>query len=97
MQPTSTLIDCRSSVAFDSYAVRSLIRRAFPPERLKAAVATGLEEILHTITTGRRHRTCPRVVKRHFANYHKIKRTYDVGIRHDGPPKIHIYGLSTLT
>lgn len=47
--------------------------------------------MLSNLTPARRQRAFPRVVKRHFAKYHKIKRLHDHGHRYDTPPKIHIY------
>lgn len=41
----------------------------------------------------RRNRTYPRVVKRHFAKYHRIKQPAHRGIRHTDPPKIHIFNI----
>ncbi len=93
---TWTPTGCHSSAAFVSYAVRQLTRRDFPPEQLYAALATAVEEIVAVINPTRRHRTYPRVVKRHFAKYHKIKRLHHRGATHD-PPKIHIYAPAGLT
>jgi len=36
----------------------------------------------------RRHRTCPRVIKRSRHNAYRIKRPADHGTRHHGPPTI---------
>jgi hypothetical protein len=52
-----------------------------------------IAEILDILVPPRRHRSYPRVVKRHFAKYHNIKRVHHRGHRYDGPPKIHIYAI----
>ena len=36
----------------------------------------------------RRHRTCPRAVKRGRHNSYRVKKPGDHGTRHDGPPAI---------
>ncbi len=36
----------------------------------------------------RRHRTCPRAVKRARHNSYRVKKPGDNGTRHDGPPTI---------
>ena len=41
----------------------------------------------------RRHRTCPRVVKRARHNSYRVKRAGDQGIRHAGPPTIKLANL----
>jgi hypothetical protein len=38
----------------------------------------------------RRHRTCPRVVKRARHNSYRVKKPGDRSTRHDGPPTIRI-------
>jgi hypothetical protein len=38
----------------------------------------------------RRHRTCPRVVKRCRHNAYRVKKPGDRGTRHDGPPAIRL-------
>lgn len=49
--------------------------------------------MLDKLNPQRRQRSYPRVVKRHFAKYHKIKRLHDTETRHAGPAKIHIYNI----
>ncbi|MGI8797990.1 MAG: hypothetical protein ACR2GE_01635, partial [Pseudonocardia sp.] len=67
--------------------------RAFPPKHLAAATIIAIEEITEILNPLRRSRTYPRVVKRHYAKYHIIKRKYHHDIRHGDPPKIHIYNI----
>jgi hypothetical protein len=38
----------------------------------------------------RRHRTCPRVVKRSRHNFYRVKKPADKGTRHHGPPTIRL-------
>ncbi len=38
----------------------------------------------------RRHRTCPRVVKRARRNSYLVKKPGDIGTRHDGPAPIRL-------
>ena len=38
----------------------------------------------------RRHRTCPRVIKRGRHNTYRIKKTGDKNTRHDGPATIRL-------
>ena len=38
----------------------------------------------------RRHRTCPRAVKRCRANSYRVKKPGDKNIRHDGPATIRL-------
>ncbi|HEY0576721.1 MAG TPA: hypothetical protein VGD73_21665, partial [Pseudonocardia sp.] len=80
-----------------SSAVRSLARRDFPPEILATAQTLAFQEMTEILNPERRHRSYPRVVKRHFAKYHNIKRPTHHGRRHPSPPKIHIYNIKTLT
>lgn len=53
-----------------------------------------LAEIGEILNPPRRHRIYPRVVKRHFAKYHKIKRLEHRGVDLREPMKIHIYALN---
>jgi hypothetical protein len=96
-QPISTRIDYRSSEAYELSAVRSLTRRDFPPETLAIAQTRAFQEMTETLNPERRHRSYPRVVKRHFAKYHKIKRPKHQGRRYPSGPKIHIYNIKSLT
>jgi hypothetical protein len=41
----------------------------------------------------RRHRTCPRVVKRARHNSYRVKKPGDTGTRHDGPATIKLVNL----
>ncbi len=38
----------------------------------------------------RRHRTCPRAIKRHRHNAYRLKRPGETSTRHDGPPTIRL-------
>ena len=40
----------------------------------------------------RRHRTCPRAVKRSRHNAYRVKKPGDKNIRHDGPATIRLAG-----
>lgn len=61
---------------------------------LLAAVRAELIAPRHLLT--RRHRSYPRVVKRARHNSYKVKRPGDTGIRHAGPPAIHLPNLKPL-
>jgi hypothetical protein len=41
----------------------------------------------------RRHRTCPRVVKRARHNSYRVKKPGDTSTRHDGPATIRLVNL----
>jgi hypothetical protein len=45
----------------------------------------------------RRHRTCPRVVKRARHNSYRVKRPGDHGTRHTGPATISLVNHRSLT
>jgi hypothetical protein len=45
----------------------------------------------------RRDRTYPRVVKRARHNSYRVKKPSDHGTRHDGPAKIKLINLSSLS
>jgi hypothetical protein len=60
---------------------------------LLVATEIAMAEILDILNPPRRHRSYPRVVKRHFAKYHNIKRVHHRGRRYSEPPKIHIYAV----
>jgi hypothetical protein len=53
-----------------------------------------LADITHMINPRRRHRTCPRAVKRARHNSYRIKKPSDHNIRHPGPPTITIRALT---
>jgi hypothetical protein len=53
-----------------------------------------LTDITHKINPQRRHRTCPRAVKRARHNNYRIKRPDDHSTRHTGPPTINIHELT---
>jgi hypothetical protein len=41
----------------------------------------------------RRHRTCPRAVRRARHNHYRVKKPGDTGTRHDGPATIRLVNL----
>ena len=45
------------------------------------------------LNPGRRHRSYPRVVKRGRHNSYRVKRSTDIGVRHDGPAMIRLANL----
>lgn len=45
----------------------------------------------------RRHRTYPRVVKRARHNSYRVKRSTDIGLRHDKPPTIRLANTGLTT
>ena len=45
------------------------------------------------LNPGRRHRTCPRVVKRARHNSYRVKKPGDSGTRHNAPPTIRLVNL----
>ena len=61
------------------------------------ALIETITEITERPNPPRRHRTYPRVVTRHRAHSHRIKRPTDRGQRHYTPPKIHISKVPCLT
>jgi hypothetical protein len=42
------------------------------------------------LNPARRHRSCPRVVKRARHNSYKVRKPHDTGTRHPGPPTIRL-------
>jgi hypothetical protein len=73
-----------------------VIRRAVgpvsPPDRAHAILARVMAGITtrKNLNSCRRHRTCPRVVKRGRHNSCRVKKPRDHGTRHDGPPAIRL-------
>ena len=49
--------------------------------------------MLERLNPQRRHRTCPRVIKRARHNSYRVKRPGDVSITHTSPPTIKLDGL----
>jgi hypothetical protein len=45
------------------------------------------------LNPARRHRSCPRVVRRARHNSYRVKRSGDTGTRHHGPPTIKLVNL----
>jgi hypothetical protein len=65
--------------------------RTFPPHSSSgAAHRRVITEILNHPRHERRHRTCPRVIKRYGACYRPIKRREHRQILYDGPATIEI-------
>lgn len=53
-----------------------------------------MAEIVRKPNPARRHRTCPRAVKRARHNNYRVKRPDEpASIRHPGPATVHIYKL----
>ena len=71
-----TPTDYRSSAASGSSAARFSTRRAFPPHHLDKATHETIDEIQQRPNRTRRHRTCPRVVKRKGVGDKYIKRSH---------------------
>lgn len=72
---------------------------AFPPEqheRILTQVKVGIARTKH-LNAKRRHRTCPRVVKRARHNSYRVKRPGDHGARHNGPATISPVNHRQLT
>lgn len=53
-----------------------------------------LAETTRKILPRRRHRTCPRVVKRARHNSYPVKRPGQTSTRHAGPPTISLYPVT---
>jgi Insertion element 4 transposase N-terminal len=71
---------------------RRAVGPAFPPEhsqRLLAQVKADITSSKH-LNPGRRHRTCPRAIKRGRHNSYRVKKPGDKNIRHDGPATIRL-------
>jgi hypothetical protein len=69
--------------------------RAFPPEDWeRRALPAVLTEITSTIIGVRRHRTCPRAVKRARHNSYRVKKPDEPSsTRHTEPPTVRIHKL----
>jgi hypothetical protein len=65
---------------------------AFPPEHQERILATVMADItrMKHLNPRRRHRTCPRVIKRARHNSYRVKRPGDHGTRHSGPATIKL-------
>jgi hypothetical protein len=61
----------------------------------EAILATVMADITlkKHLSPGRRHRTCPRVIKRARRNSCRVKRPGDHGTRHSGPATIKLVSL----
>jgi hypothetical protein len=71
---------------------RRAVGPAFPPEQARAALARVMADITRNknLNPGRRHRTCPRAIKRGRHNAYRVKRPGDKNMRHDGPATIRL-------
>jgi len=78
-----------------SPAVPPPVPRVFPPENWQEALPHVLAEITRKILPPRRHRTCPRAIKRGRHNSYRIKQPEDRNTRHTGPPTINIRGITS--
>jgi hypothetical protein len=73
-----------------------VVRRAVGPELPPGQARNLLAEVMADITAPRnlspprRHRTCPRAVKRGRHNAYRVKKPGDKNIRHHGPPTIQL-------
>jgi hypothetical protein len=70
-------------------------RRLFPPEDWAEGLPKILTHITRKINAERRHRTCPRAVKRARHNKYRVKKLGEpASTRHDGPPTIYLHTLT---
>jgi hypothetical protein len=53
-----------------------------------------LAQITRKINPERRHRTCPRAVKRARHNSYRVKLPGDRNTRHNGPPTIRLHTIT---
>ena len=67
------------------------------PDQYQHALAAIKADITRTrhLNPQRRHRTCPRVVKRARHNSYRVKRNSDRGTRHSRPPTIRLANLGS--
>ena len=71
--------------------VRRAVGPAFPPEQARAARPHhGRHHQEQESQPRRRHRTCPRAIKRGRHNAYRVKRPGDKDMRHDGPATIRL-------
>jgi hypothetical protein len=79
--------------------VRIIRRRAagpaFPPDQQEQLLAAVMADITspHNLNPPRRHRSCPRVVRRPRHNSYPVRKPRDTGTRHHGPPAIRLVNL----
>ena len=66
--------------------------RLFPPEQAQAVLARVKADITRNknLNPERRHRTCPRAIKRGRHNAYRVKKPGDKNMRHDGPATIQL-------
>jgi hypothetical protein len=69
-------------------------RRVFPPDQWAEALPKAYEEINRKPNPPRRHRSCPRAVKRARHNSYRVKKTDEpASIRHDSPATIRLHTI----
>jgi hypothetical protein len=80
---------------------RRLVRRSatvtadIPPEDWNGQLPALHTEITRRLNPPRRHRTCPRVVKRARHNSYRVKKHHEpASIRHPGPATIRLHPLN---
>ena len=70
--------------------IRRAVGPAFPPDQaLLAQIMAGITA-KKNLNPPRRHRTCPRAVKRGRHNSYRVKKPGDKNLRHDGPATIRL-------
>jgi hypothetical protein len=70
------------------------VRPTFPPQDWPEAIPDVLAEITSKINAERRHRTCPRAVKRARHNSYRVKKPGETTTRHDGPATIRLHTIT---
>jgi hypothetical protein len=92
--PTSTPTGSPSPGFGASPAVPPPVPRVFPPEDWHGVLPHVLAAITRRIIPRRRHRTCPRAVKRGRHNHYPVKKpSHRSSTRHTGPLTINIHRL----
>jgi hypothetical protein len=68
------------------------LARLFPPNQARRLLAQVMAAITAkaNLNPPRRHRTCPRAVKRGRHSTYRVKKPGDKNIRHDGPATIRL-------
>jgi len=68
----------------------------FPLDQAGRSLAAVMTDITsaHNLHPARRHRFCPRVVRRARYNCYWVKRPGDTGTRYHGPPTLRLVNLS---
>jgi hypothetical protein len=72
--------------------------RIFPPDRQEHVLAKLKKDITRKkhLNPKRRDRSYPRVVKRARHNHYRVKKSTDIGVRHDGPAVIQLANFKSL-